>query len=283
MTRQIQIFRFFAAFSCLAAILSCQSRKDTWKLAWMDDFDGPVLDTATWTRVPRGSSDWNNTMSLREGLVRFEDGQLVLTGIVNPDTLADPTRIVTAGITSAGKRFFSLARFEVRARFNSARGFWPALWLMPQRDSITAGGDYAEIDIMEHLNADTLVYQTVHSAYSLNGHDETPPHYTTVDIDPDDWNIYAAEVHPDSICFYVNEIRTFTYPRIVNDIDPARDQFPFDELPFYFILSNQVGGGWVGPVAEEDLPTELRIDWVKVWTPNQPRGKRSTSTNTSSR
>ena len=32
-----------------------------------------------------------------------------------------------------------------------------------------------------------------------------------------------------------------------------------------FILSNQVGGGWVGPAVEADLPTELRIDWVKVY------------------
>ena len=256
--------RFCAALIGLIA-LSCQGGKDAWRLAWMDDFDGPALDTAAWTRVPRGPHDWNNTMSLREDLVRFEDGQIVLTGIVNADTLTDPSRIVTAGITTAGKRSFRLARFEVRARFNSARGFWPALWLMPQRDSTTAGGDYAEIDIMEHLNADTLVYQTVHTAYSLNGHDETPPHYTTVGIDPDAWNVYAAEVHADSICFYVNDVKTFTYPRIVNDIDPDRDQFPFDALPFYFILSNQVGGGWVGPAAEEDLPTELRIDWVKVW------------------
>jgi beta-glucanase (GH16 family) len=223
--------RFCAVLIGLIAIASCQGGKGPWKLAWMDDFNGPTLDTAAWTRVPRGASDWNNTMSLREDLVRFEDGQIVLTGILNPDTLADPSRIVTAGITTAGKRFFRRARFEVRARFSSARGFWPALWLMPQRDSTTAQGDYAEIDIMEHLNADTLVYQTVHSAYSLNGHDEKPPHYTTADIDPD------------------------------------RDQFPYADLPFYFILSNQVGGGWVGPVAEEDLPTELRIDWVKVWTP----------------
>ena len=43
------------------------------------------------------------------------------------------------------------------------------------------------------------------------------------------------------------------------------NQFPFSELPFYFILSNQVGGGWVGPAVEADLPTELRIDWVKVY------------------
>ena len=266
MMRLSQILFVFGIAAC-CSLSSCQREKGPWKLAWMDDFNGPALDTAAWARVSRGPSDWNNTMSLREDLVRFEDGQLVLRGLANADTLTDASRIVTAGITSVGKRFFRLARFEVRARFNSARGYWPALWLMPQRDSSTAGGDYAEIDIMEHLNADTLVYQTVHSAYSLNGHDETPPHHTTAFVDPEAWNVYAAEVHPDSVCFYVNEIKTFTYPRIVNDIDPDRDQFPFADLPFYFILSNQVGGKWVGPVAEEDLPTELRIDWVKVWLP----------------
>lgn len=256
--------RLFFAFLSFLLLVSCGSDRSPWKLVWMDDFDGPALDTASWTRVPLGPHDWNNTMSLRDDLVRFEDGQLVLVGKVNSDTLADPTRIVSAGITSAGKRFFPLARFEVRARFNSAGGYWPALWLMPERDSSSIP-DYAEIDIMEHLNADSLVYQTVHSGYSLAGHDETPPHYTTVPVDPDGWNVYAVEVHPDSLCFFVNGNRTLTYPRIVNDVAPEMNQFPFSELPFYFILSNQVGGGWVGPAVEADLPTELRIDWVKVY------------------
>ena len=244
--------------------VSCGNDKNSWKLVWMDDFEGPVLDTSAWSRVPLGRNDWDNTMSLREDLVRFEDGQLVLVGKVNADTLSDPSRIVSAGIT--GKRSFSLARFEVRAKFNSARGFWPALWLMPRRDSSSIQ-DYAEMDIMEHLNADSLVYQTVHSGYSLNGYDEKPPHYTTVPVDPDGWNVYAVEVHPDSVCFFVNDAKTFTYPRIENDFAPDMNQFPFSELPFYFILSNQVGGNWVGPVDESDLPTELRIDWVKVFQP----------------
>ena len=98
-----------------------------------------------------------------------------------------------------------------------------------------------------------------------------PPHYTTVPVDPEAWNVYAVEVHPDSVCFFVNDTRTLTYPRIVNDIDPEKNQFPFSDLPFYFILSNQVGGNWVGPVDEADLPTELRIDWVKVYSAKKPQ------------
>ena len=262
------------AFLSILALLSCASGRSPWKLVWMDDFDGPALDTTSWARIPLGPHDWNNTMSLREDLVRLDDGQLVLLGKVNTDTLADPTRIVSAGVTTAGKQFFRLARFEIRARFSCTRGFWPALWLMPQRDSTTTVRDYAEIDIMEHLNADTVVHQTVHSGFSLNGHDETPPHSITAPIDPAEWNTYATEVYPDSICFYVNDVRTLTYPRIFNDIEPEKNQFPFDSLPFYFILSNQVGGKWVGPVDESDLPCELRIDWVKVYTRKQKREAR---------
>ena len=255
-----------AAFLFILSLLSCGGGRSPWKLVWMDDFEGAALDTASWTRVPRGPHDWNNTMSLREDLARLEDGSLVLLGEVNADTLSDPSRLVSAGVTSAGKQAFRLARFEIRARFSCARGFWPALWLMPQRDSTTTVRDYAEIDIMEHLNADTVVHQTVHSGFSLNGHDETPPHSTLASIDPEGWNVYAVEVHPDSLCFFVNDIHTLTYPRIVNDIEPEKNQFPFDSLPFYFILSNQLGGRWVGPVEESDLPCELRIDWVKVFT-----------------
>lgn len=83
------IKRFCAVLAGLIAKASCQGGKGPWRLAWMDDFDSPALDTAAWSRVPRGASDWNNTMSLREDLVRFENGQIVLTGIVNPDTLAE--------------------------------------------------------------------------------------------------------------------------------------------------------------------------------------------------
>ena len=232
---------------------------DGWRLVWEDDFNGAELDAASWSRVPLGRSDWNDMMSLREDLAYLEDGDLVLLGKVNDGTGADTTRFVTAGVSSRDKRFFPLARFEVRAKFNHVNGFWPALWLLAQGQGWPAGG---EIDIMEHLNEDDFVYQTVHSDYSLHVNDSIPPHFTTAPIRVGEYNVYAVEVHPDSLCFSVNGVHTLTYPRVEGE----DGQFPWADSEFYFILSNQVGGRWVGPADKpEQFPTELRIDWVKVY------------------
>ena len=75
------------------------------------------------------------------------------------------------------------------------------------------------------------------------------------------WNIYAAEVYRDSICTYINGEKTMTYPKV----EGKEHQFPWPDYPFYFILSNQLGGAWVGEVKNPDqLPSELKVDWIKV-------------------
>ena len=52
-----------------------------------------------------------------------------------------------------------------------------------------------------------------------------------------------------------------TYPRI----EGKDHQFPWPDYPFYLILSNQLGGNWVGEVNPAQLPSELRVDWIKVY------------------
>ena len=240
--------------------LACTPSPKGWTLAWTEDFDGPTLQESTWTRVEKGTANWDDMMSLRSDLVRIEDGQLVLLGKVNDGTGEDTTPFVTGGIHSKGKKSFRMARVEIRAKFNSAQGFWPALWLMP--DAEVPEPVYAELDIMEHLNHEDSVYQTVHSHYSLHVDGDNPPHYGMGAIDRDGWNVYAVEVYRDSICMYTNDIKTLTYPRV-----EGKDyQFPWPEYPFYLILSNQLGGNWVGNVDRpEELPSELRVDWIKVY------------------
>lgn len=250
---------------CLAALLcSCASRREGWKLVWKDNFKGNALDEASWSRVAQGGADWNDMMSLRPDLVRVADGQLILLGLVNDHSSSDTTAYVTGGVRSSGKKSFSMGRYEVRAKFNSARGFWPALWLMP--DTKVKEGDYAEIDLMEHLNHDNKVYQTLHSRYTLNGGRDIRNN-AVVPIQRDEWNVYAAEIWPDSVCLFVNDSLTRSYPRVAG----KDKQFPWPDYPFFFILSNQLGGKWVGKVHPDELPSELRVDWVKAYVRRERR------------
>lgn len=253
--------RALTLFAAVFVLASCATQRHGWKRVWTENFNGKSIDESAWTRVHKGPSDWDNMMSLRPDLAYVSDGQLVLLGKVNDHSSADTTAFVTGGVTSSRKKSFQLARFEIKAKFNHVNGFWPAIWLMP--DARLEAPNYAEIDIMEHLNSDKKVYQTVHSHYSLHiQKQDVPPHYVTADIKVDDWNIYAVEVHPDSICFFVNDKKTMTYPRL-----PEKEyQFPWADCPFYLILSNQLEGAWVGPVSKpEQLPSELRIDWIRVY------------------
>jgi len=257
MKKTLTVFGFLILLALM--VVSCASRRSGWKLAWVENFKGETIDGASWSRVSRGKSDWNDMMSLRSDLAYVEDGQLVLLGKVNDHSSSDTTAFVTGGVWSRGQKSFSMARFEVRAKFNSVNGFWPAIWLMP--DAKMKPDDYAEIDMVEHLNHDDIAYQTLHSRYTLNGGKEIKNSQATT-FDPNDWNVYAAEVWPDSICLFLNDKLTLTYPRV-----PEKDkQFPWPDYPFYVILSNQLGGKWVGPINRpEELPSELRVDWVKVY------------------
>ena len=252
------------SLSVAVALLFQACNSEKWSLVWTEDFNGPEIDETVWSRVEKGRSDWNDMMSLRSDLAFIEDGQLVLLGKVNDGSSDDTTRFVTGGLKSRGKKSFTLGKFEIKAKFNSVNGFWPALWLMP--DGEVPSPVYAEIDIMEHLNADSLAYQTVHSYYSLNVDGDNPPHYGTGPIDPDGWNIYAAEVYRDSVCMFINGLKTLTYPRV----EGKEHQFPWPDYPFYLILSNQLGGKWVGEVDRpEQLPSEMRVDWIKVYQLNE--------------
>jgi beta-glucanase (GH16 family) len=239
-----------------------------WKLLWQDEFSSDQLDTEKWSRCRRGRPAWRDTMSDDPRLLQIKDGVLHLRGVVNdkqgkPD---DPAPYLTAGITSRDKFSFQYGKVQIRARFKSAQGAWPALWMMGTEKGWRAKG---EIDLMEHLNFDHHVYQTVHSTYTLIiDRTNTPKRYIKAKIDRDDWNTYGCQWDANQIVFSVNGKPTHTYPRF-----PAKGekQWPFDQ-PFYMILSVQIGGSWVngsGPTDPAHYPAGMEIDWVRIFRANQ--------------
>lgn len=238
-----------------------------WELLWEDEFAGRELDDSKWTLCERGRSDWQNTMSDDPRLLEVKEGVLHLRGIVNDRKEDDPSPYLTAGVTSRGKFAFKYGKVQIRARFKCAQGAWPALWMLGAEQLWPAGG---EIDLMEHLNFDHIVYQTVHSEYTVRiDKSNTPKKGGTAEINRDDWNTYGCEWGEEKIVFTVNNRPTHTYPRV-----PAKGkkQWPFNQ-PFYFILSMQIGGNWVngsGPTNPSHYPAGMEVDWVRVFSRKSP-------------
>jgi len=238
-----------------------------WELLWQDDFAEEQLDDTRWTRCKRGTPDWKNTMSDDRRLLKIENGVLHLRGIVNDKQDTDPVPYLTAGVTSRGKFAFQYGKVQIRARFKCAQGAWPALWMLGTERGWPANG---EIDLMEHLNFDHKVYQTVHSEYTIKiDKTNTPKKSGTTEIKRDDWNTYGCEWNAERIVFTVNGKPTHTYPRVP---DLGEKQWPFNQ-PFYFILSMQIGGGWVngsGPTNPAHYPAGMEVDWVRVYRRKKP-------------
>jgi len=233
-----------------------------WKLIWKDDFEGKSLDTTKWTRIPSGTSDWNRHMSTDDACFKMVDGKLYLLGINNPDTSVDPRLFLTGGVWTKGKFAFQYGKVEIRAKLGSAQGAWPAMWMLAELDKYGKYPRNGEIDIMEHLNFDNIIYQTTHSYYTLDlGQKTNPPNSGTAPINADEFNVFGISWYPDRIVFQLNGKDTYTYPR-VQGVDPS--QWPYDQ-PFYLLIDQQLGGSWVGKVDQEQLPVEMIIDWVKVY------------------
>jgi beta-glucanase (GH16 family) len=230
-----------------------------WRLVWNDEFTGRSIDSAKWKACERGRSDWNDTMSPDPKCFALKNGVLELRGFANPDRKKDPVEYLTGGLTSQGKFDFTYGKVVIRARFKSATGAWPALWMLGAKGRWPHNG---EIDLMEHLNHDDKVYQTVHSHWA-NEVDvkKTVPKGATAKIRRDEFNEYGVEWDADKLVFTVNGAPTFTYPRVP---EKGPEQWPFNE-PFYFILSMQIGGKWVGKVDPGDYPAWMAVDWVRVY------------------
>jgi beta-glucanase (GH16 family) len=200
-----------------------------------------------------------------ERVYSVEDGKLYLKGIENPGIQNDPRPFLTGGVDSRGKFSFLYGKIEIRAKKECARGAWPAIWMMPE-ESVYGGWPHSgEIDIMEHLNYDSTIHHTVHSRYTniLNNRTDPPRGIGNIRADVTQWNVYGLEWYPDVLVWTLNGKETFRYPR-VEGLDPDMIQWPFDQA-FYIILSQQLGGSWVGEIKPEELPVSMIIDYVKVY------------------
>lgn len=233
-----------------------------WHLEWEEDFNGSNLDTDVWSPIPAGTPDWQVYQSGDMSCIELRDGMLVLKGKVNEDTSTDTRPYICGGVWTKGKKAFEPGRIVVRARLGKgAQGAWPAIWMMPFSNS-AGWPECGEIDIMERINYENRVYQTVHSKYvDVLGNRNNPQYSITPSITPNDFHEFEVRITEDMVVFAIDGLDKLTYPKVN---DGANGQFPFYQ-DWDLRLDMQLGGSWVGRVLPSTLPVEMEVDWVKYY------------------
>ena len=232
-------------------------------LVWNDEFDSGVLDEKVWSKISRSKADWAIHMSPDERLYGFDNGSLVLRGMVNDYLAKDTAAFLTGGVWGKGKKTFGYGRVEVRAKFDVAQGYWPAIWMLPWTDHKVNWPYAGEIDIMEHFRDNPFVNNTVHSHYTVNLRRRNRPSQVAYpSYNEGEYNTYSVERFQDSLVFFVNGRRTLTYPRFR---EGRNGQFPFSDYEYYLILDAQLGRDRSPYIDTAKLPVELRIDYVRYY------------------
>ena len=144
------INRLFAFFLILIGFVENSHAQEhrRYALIWNDEFDSGVLDNKVWSKIWRSTADWAVHMSSNDTLYAFGNGDLVMYGMANDFLPNDKSPFLTGGIWSKHRKAFGFGRLEIRAKFDVAQGFWPAIWMMPQVNHALAWPHGGDIDIM---------------------------------------------------------------------------------------------------------------------------------------
>ena len=233
-----------------------------WRLDWEEEFNQYKLNTKYWDYVPRAKTTAKRYMSKDPRCYEFRDGCLVLKSILNDNLQIDTAKYLTGAVYTKKLKEFKPGRIEVRAKIKPVQGMQPAIWTGSWIGTTWPWG--GEIDIMEQYNTSQKIYQTVHSHYTYDlGFDKDPVNQVPVPLNPAEFHTYGVETLENELNFYVDGVKTLTYPKISTT---EEGQFPFYSS-VYLMLDMQIIGSWGGKVDESNLPGEIEIDWVRhyIW------------------
>ena len=192
---------------------------------------------------------------------RVEDGKLIIEAHKEKKERGEFT---AASLISKGRGQWTYGRFEVKAKLPSARGTWPAIWMLPEKIGKVSWPMCGEIDIMEHVALDPAkIHGTLHSgAYNHTKGTQRSgqlmvPTYAT------EFHVYSMDWSEDKIVMHIDGKTYATFEKKTGD---GEAEWPFDK-PFYLILNLAIGGSWGGQKGIDDaaFPQCMEVDYVRVY------------------
>lgn len=243
-------------------------------LVWSDEFEGTALKSENW-KYETGAGGWGNSES--QNYTKSSENSEVKGGVLRITVKGDGTNAPTsARIKSQDLKYFKYGRLEARIKFDEGYLSWPAFWMLGQNMSNGIGWPYCgEIDIMEHINTERTIMETVHwnykgsnpatDEYAHGGWGTHSPKYseTKPPITKDDWHVYGLKWTDSNITMYVDGKDYFS-------VGLGGTGYDCFNNPFFFILNYAAGGQlvgkeWAPASAFAGVNWNMYVDYVRVY------------------
>lgn len=224
----------------------------TYQLVWGDEFTDTTINTNFWN-FETGGNGWGNHEKeyYQPDNASIENGNLVITAKKENVGINSYT---SSRMTTQGKKEFTYGKIEARIKIPVGQGLWPAFWMLGANISTVNWPGCGETDIMEHINADSIMYGTIH--WDNNGHVQDSKSTTS---SPSDYHVYGVEWTAKTITWYVDTTVYHTSDITVN----STDEF---HKPFFLLLNVAVGGDWPGQTVDDNkFPAKMYVDYVRVY------------------
>ncbi|MAX23768.1 MAG: hypothetical protein CMJ19_04615 [Phycisphaeraceae bacterium] len=241
-----------------------------WKMTLDEDFNESTLNKNLWNTRMRYDGPLKGELQVySEKNLSIKDGNLVFLCEKKHGHQYDdpklPTRDYTTAVIQSYDKFTQkYGYFESRFKAPTARGLWPAFWLMPDRGpeagNIWQRGDTKgqgmEIDIYEYLCEWGPGRYNVAAHWDGYGADHKSwgtSHLYHLPTE-DGYHTFGCLWEPGRLVFYVDgkQMAEFKNERV-------------GSTPMFMILNVQTGRWATKNIDDSALPDKWLVDYVRVW------------------
>ncbi len=237
-------------------IICSPGEAQKWKMVWSDEFNYSGLPD---------SAKWGN----EEGFIRNNelqyytkhklDNSQVVNGnllIIGKKELFKAANYTSASIVTDGKYSWTYCKIDARIKLPEGQGLWPAFWMLGQDVKQDGWPECGEIDIMEHINNDDVIYGTLHwhnNKHVMSG--------SKITCDVTKFHNYSVEWDRESVKWFLDGKKYWEV--IIKDSINSTSEF---HKPHYIILNLAIGGEWPkNPDLSTIFPDTMFVDYVRVY------------------
>ena len=246
----------FSVIGTVFAFSNTVKAADNYELVWSDEFNGNYLDTNTWNyEIGTGSWGWGNNEQqyYTDRNIKVSNGTMKITAKRED---YGGMKYTSSRITTKNKKNFKYGKIEARIKMPKFKGVWPAFWMLGANQDSVGWPKCGEIDIVEAINDENLVYGTLHWFHDP-GNNNADSGSSVAVANRTEYHVYGVEWTADKLRWYVDG-------KVYRTMDVSNDSFSEVRKEYFVIFNMAIGGQWPGyDIDETAFPATMEVDWVR--------------------